>query len=81
MTTENWECLQVSEETKVPGLQQASGNTGDTMLNEMGIGLKLRGMKGFRSTKTQIVEQFLKANDGWLNKCLRHLKQDWTKHG
>lgn len=47
----------------------------------MGVRLKLRSMKGFHITKTQIVEQFLKANDGWLNKCLRHLKQDWTKHG
>lgn len=51
------------------------------MLHEMGIGLNLRSMKGFHITKTQIVEQFLKANDGWLNKCLRHLKQDRTKHG
>lgn len=51
------------------------------MLNEMGIGLKLKSMKAFHSTKTQSVEQSLKANDGWLNKCLRHLKQDWTKHG
>lgn len=51
------------------------------MLNEMRIGLKLKRMKGFHNTKTQIVEWFLKANDGWLNKCLRHLKQDWTEHG
>lgn len=36
------------------------------MLNEMGIGFKLTSMKGFHSTKTQNMEQFLKANDGWL---------------
>lgn len=53
----------------------------DTTLNEMGIRLKLRSTKSFYIVKNQIMKQFLKANDDWLRKCLRHLKQDWTKHG
>lgn len=48
------------------------------MLNEMGVRLELRSMKSFYIVKSRIMKQSLKANDGWLHKCLRHLKQDWT---
>lgn len=55
----------------------------DTTLNEMGIRLKLRSTKSFYIVKNQIMKQFLKANDDWLHKWLRHLKtrldKTWMK--